>query len=50
MLMILSVRVASGQFSAALTRTVLVLPYLAIALVSAVAIALAARIPSGGSQ
>jgi hypothetical protein len=50
MLTILSVRVASGQFSAALTRTVFVLPYLAIALVGVAAIAIASRIPSGGSQ
>jgi uncharacterized membrane protein len=50
MITILSVRVDSGQFSAALTRAVLVLPYLAIVLISAAVIAFATRIPSGGSR
>jgi len=49
MITVLSVRVTSGQFSAALTRTALVLPYLAITVACTAVAVFASRIPTGGS-
>jgi hypothetical protein len=55
MITVLSVRVASGEFGAVVTRTALVLPYLAVT-IACVVVAVAAsvkqgsRIPSGGSR
>jgi hypothetical protein len=49
-IMCLSVRVASGDYSAAVTRTALVLPYLAITVACAAVAVIASRIPAGGSR
>jgi hypothetical protein len=47
---VLSVRVASGQVTAVVTRGVLVLPYLAVAACSALVALYATRIPKGSSR